>query len=314
VGLLVIDEFQHLDLAKGGGEKKMINFLVKLINTIGVSIVLIGTPKAMPIFAGEFRKARRSAGEGSVIWDRMPKDESWDDFVNELWQYQWLKSPLPIDEKIINTLYDLSQGILDIVIKLMCLAQARAILLGIEMVSVELLGQVYKDEFTTVHPMLEALRTNNKRKLIEYADLSMPDIDGKLLNSFDHLAVVTPTKTIKIDTGDAEENDKASSAVKLLVEMGVSEDIAAPLVSDALINNPDIPVIQIIHAATANLSNQKKADSERPKASKNIIKLKDWGQLPDGDLRNIYHLKTASMYESIFGEKLIYPLASIIKG
>ena len=57
IGLVVIDEFQHMNLAKSGGEKKMINFLVTLVNVVEVSIVLIGTPTALKLFASEFRQA-----------------------------------------------------------------------------------------------------------------------------------------------------------------------------------------------------------------------------------------------------------------
>ena len=84
IGLIVVDEFQHMNLAKSGGERKMINFLVTLVNVIEVSVVLIGTPKALGLFAREFRQARRASGEGSIIWDRMPFDESWDEFLEEL--------------------------------------------------------------------------------------------------------------------------------------------------------------------------------------------------------------------------------------
>ncbi len=48
LGLLVVDEVQHLSLAKGGSDA-MLNFFVTLVNTIGVPVILIGTSKAMPI-------------------------------------------------------------------------------------------------------------------------------------------------------------------------------------------------------------------------------------------------------------------------
>ena len=145
IGLVVVDEFQHMNLAKSGGEKKMINFLVTIVNVVEVSVLLIGTPMALKLFTGEFRQARRASGEGSMVWDRLPLDESWEEFLDELWPYQWLKSPQERDELISNKLYELSQGVPDIVVKLFCLAQARAILLADgprdECLTVELLGR-----------------------------------------------------------------------------------------------------------------------------------------------------------------------------
>ena len=70
LGLLVVDEVQHLSLAKGGSDA-MLNFFVTLVNTIGVPVILIGTSKAMPILQGQFRQARRSSGHGDLIWNRM---------------------------------------------------------------------------------------------------------------------------------------------------------------------------------------------------------------------------------------------------
>jgi hypothetical protein len=68
VGVLVIDEIQHLILAKGGGSTIMLNFLVTLVNTIGVPVVLIGTTLAMSVFQSEFRQARRSSGhQGDML-------------------------------------------------------------------------------------------------------------------------------------------------------------------------------------------------------------------------------------------------------
>ena len=130
IGLLVIDEFQHMSLAKSGGEKKMINFLVTLVNVVEVSVILIGTPKALRLFASEFRQARRASGDGSIVWDRLPKDESWEDFLEELWPYQWLNNKVIREEALTNKLYELTQGVPDIAVKLFCLAQSRAILLA----------------------------------------------------------------------------------------------------------------------------------------------------------------------------------------
>ena len=43
LGLLVIDEIQHLNQAKSGGAEKMLNFFLQLMNTLGLPVVLIGT-------------------------------------------------------------------------------------------------------------------------------------------------------------------------------------------------------------------------------------------------------------------------------
>src|SRR5204862_2347512 len=46
IGVLVIDEIQHLSNAKSGGSEKMLSFFVELVNKIGVPVILVGTYKA----------------------------------------------------------------------------------------------------------------------------------------------------------------------------------------------------------------------------------------------------------------------------
>jgi hypothetical protein len=102
LGMLVIDEIQNLRESKSGGAAQMLNFFVQLENTIGVPFVLIGTPKAMPLFRGEFRQARRASEQGDVVWPRMQEkdanhperaDPVWEEFVRALWAYDYLRTP-----------------------------------------------------------------------------------------------------------------------------------------------------------------------------------------------------------------------------
>jgi hypothetical protein len=62
LGLLVIDEIQHLSRAKSGGSEKMLNFFVTMSNTIGIPVLFVGTPKARDIFDLDLRSSRRAAG------------------------------------------------------------------------------------------------------------------------------------------------------------------------------------------------------------------------------------------------------------
>ena len=91
LGLLVIDEIQHLCEARGFGDEKMLNFFVTLVNTAGVPVVLIGNPKAMSILQSEFRQARRGSGQGDMIWDRLEPNDDYELLLDALWQYQWTR-------------------------------------------------------------------------------------------------------------------------------------------------------------------------------------------------------------------------------
>jgi hypothetical protein len=328
VGLIVVDEFQHMNLAKSGGEKKMINFLVTLVNVVEVSIVLIGTPNALRLFSNEFRQARRASGEGSIVWDRMAFDESWDDFLRELFQYQWLQSRTELDEQVTQLLYDLSQGIPDIVVKLFCIAQARAILLAAspeeECLSANLFTDVFEEEFSIVKPMLDALRTNDKSAISDCSDIVIPNIESELLNGFDHLKARALKRTKRVEMGDASQSDIVNNAIETLVSMGLAEDIVKPLVQDCIASNPDVSLIDIIHQATSSFACISSIEGQTPtkeksankKKNSKVIKTKqtDWGQLPVKDLRKTHFSKTGGMYEALLDEGHIFPVNSLLAG
>ena len=70
LGLLVIDEIQHLSRSRSGGSQEMLNFFVTMVNIIGVPVMLIGTPKAREIFEADLRSARRGAGFGAILYNK----------------------------------------------------------------------------------------------------------------------------------------------------------------------------------------------------------------------------------------------------
>lgn len=156
VGVLIIDEIQNLSESRSGGAAKMHNFFVSLVNTIGVPVIQIGTQKAIDTYQKTFSAARRITGFGSLTWTRLPNDSNWAKLVKSLWKYQWLTSAEPIDEDLIQTLYKLCQGVIDLTIKLFVLSQVRAIFTRTEKLTPKLLELVYKEEFTRLHKAIAA--------------------------------------------------------------------------------------------------------------------------------------------------------------
>lgn len=173
LGILVIDEIQHLSL-KGTGSKMMLNFFTTLSNSIGIPLVLIGTPSAIAVLQREFRQARRGSGQGDLVMDRLEKDEYWHLFLEAIWEYQWIRKPVDLSDELIGVMYDESQGIIDIALKLFALAQIRAISSNKEVLSASLIKQVAKDHLKLVQPMLQALKTGDNSKISQYEDIYFP--------------------------------------------------------------------------------------------------------------------------------------------
>jgi hypothetical protein len=176
VGILVIDEIQNL-LTSTEGTRPLMNFLVALVNVIGVPVIVMGTMGATPVIEDGFSEARRAAGMGQPTWTRLRPGEEWDDLVADLWQYQWTVPPTPLDDEIRAVLYQECQGIIDVLVKLFMLAQFRAIMQGEtlgspELLTPELIASVAEEEFRVIRPMIHALRQGREDLLREWPDLS----------------------------------------------------------------------------------------------------------------------------------------------
>jgi hypothetical protein len=191
IGVLVIDEFQNLSIAKGGGDDKMQNYFAKLVNTIGVPIVLIGTYNAVGLFQKTMRNVRRATSHGYFEFKRPSADSpEWRSLVEGIWSYQWLKNPLPLpdrksdlvyskwfDENIVYRAHDLTQGITDFLVILFMQAQYRALRAGIEKLDDDLLQETHDEALTLLHPALEALRSGDPDALATFDDLLPASID-----------------------------------------------------------------------------------------------------------------------------------------
>ena len=78
-------------------------------------------------------------------------------------------------------LYDQSQGIIDIAVKLYAMAQIKAIADGTEKVTVKEIVEVASDRLRLVKPMLDALRSGDIKRISRYEDI-------KPLNVEDYIA------------------------------------------------------------------------------------------------------------------------------
>ncbi|MEK4138784.1 ATP-binding protein [Kurthia sp. FSL E2-0154] len=242
IGVLVIDEIQHLLHAKNDQEE-MLNFFVTLSNTVGIPTVLIGTSKAQQLFKGNFRQARRAASEGSIIWDRMGEDsEEWEFFLETLWELQCLKTYSELTEDVKKTFYSECQGITSVAVNLFILAQERALYdesNEAERLTSSVLKKTAKEDMKIIQPMLSAIRKNDFRAMYKYEDI-MINLD-ELMQS--HKQSTEYEGRIK----EAMKERKNTLAYKRqdLIE-GLSGEVAAIGIFDVLTSNEIIKVTKQI--------------------------------------------------------------------
>ncbi len=243
VGLIVIDEIQHAKQSTEG-VKPLMNFLVTLVNSLGVPIMLIGTNDARSIVEGEFREARRASGLGQPNWFRMSQGDEWDDWLKELWQYQWTATPTELTPEISEAIYDESQGIMDLAVKLYVLAQMRAISRGEVYGGDEFLDAghfrtVAREEFALIAPMITALRDNREDLLAGYADLEplhqhverlLCQETGQSMRDLRYL------RDLKQRIANAEEDARNEPWLRLkasLIQRGHAQDAVERVVAEA---------------------------------------------------------------------------------
>ena len=307
LGLLVIDEIQHLSQAKSGGAEEMLNFFVTLVNTIGVPVILVGTNKAMPILQREFRQARRGSGQGDMIWERMQNDGLWEILVKAIWPYQWTKTKTALTDELMETLYEESQGITDIAIKLYAISQLRAISLGgCEVISSGLIRAVAKDSLQLVRPMIEALKSGELNEIVKYPDIQPIDYEKFYQQYIGILESRFPKKEIVQNSGSNLNQSISTQVISELLKLKISPEVAIKSVEEAIgrISSEDVSTLVIeAFKIAVGVNNTVSAKEEKPKKKPKPPKQKENLIDNTNDLRFIFaHSKTCGRptYEKLF--------------
>jgi hypothetical protein len=270
IGALIIDEIQHLLTTRDKGSEKMMNFFVTLINEIGIPVMLIGTMRAKAVLQQDFRQARRGSGQGDMIWEQMKLDDDWDMFIEEMWKYQWTRSFTPLTDELRETIYNESQGIFDIAVKLFSLVQSRAIETGNEMITSKAIIKVGGEDLKLVQPMLKALRNGLESEIAIYEDITPLDLDGYLQqrkSNIDLRASIQKKKEEHENKQKRFEISHLEKAIHSLICLGIdgkqAENEVKRVINKGEFDNTADITIQVL----TNLKNQKQ-DKVHNKKSK----------------------------------------------
>jgi len=248
------------------GPDVLLNFLVTLVNTIGIPVLIVGTHGAMSVLQGNFRQARRASGLGSLVWDNLKPDRTWDHFVETMWRYQWTQEFTPLTDDLRQVLYEESQGIIDVLVKLFMLAQLRAIRLRAvrrrpEHLDRELLLQVVAQDFKLIAPMINALKRGDERALAKYDDLR--PLQKHVQQVF---ADYAPPIPVNEEPPPAETSQ--ISPLRALVAMGIAADLAEVLLARARQEGADEFDLLETTLALFQAGKKKAATPKREKRSK----------------------------------------------
>lgn len=248
IGAIIIDEIQHLLATRDNTSEKMMNFFVTLINEVGVPVILIGTMRAKAVLQQDFRQARRGSGQGDMVWQQMKKDDDWDLLIESLWEYQWIQKRTNLTEELNQILYEESQGIVDIAVKLFALAQGRAIETGAEMITPAAIKQVAKDDLKLVQPMLKALKDGRTSELEKYADIMPMDIEEYLVmreSKVDLRATIQKKKELQAQKRQDKQTTHIETIMSSLIALGIDVEVAQKAATKAMkeLDTEDLPLL-----------------------------------------------------------------------
>ncbi|WP_052341643.1 ATP-binding protein [Salinarimonas rosea] len=319
VGLIVIDEIQHLTEAQGTGSKEMLNFLVTLVNRCSTPVMIIGTPRALPLVQGAFRQARRASGVGSVMWERMTPGKTWDHFVRRMWAYQWTREHVDLSDEIRAVLYDESQGIIDVLVKLYMLAQVRAISFSAmeprpEPLDAKALRRTAEEYLGLIQPMISALRSGRAEIIAQYDDLEpfalhvRRALDDALMRAGaapDLAALDEPTIG---ETAKGSETADDAPIIAALERLGLAPDIARIMVHKARAGMPGASALELSGIVMDMVRGR--GPETPPKRSKGRPrKVEVEAALVAGDIRAIVGPDKSNCYDALLAAGVVKPPA-----
>lgn len=177
IGLLVVDEIQHIVNHKNG--KTLIGCLTQLINNSGISIAMIGTPESSAFFTQAMQLARRSLG---LQYEALEFGEEFKRVCEELYRFQYVSNHTELDYATIQWLYAHSNGNISIVAGLIHDAQEASILDGTEILNMDTLRLAYQNRMAMLHPYISVPKrpqtsTLKKKQQVPQVNYDIPDED-----------------------------------------------------------------------------------------------------------------------------------------
>ena len=109
VGLLIIDEFQSIQVASPTLRDTIIQLFDELSNQLFVPNIKIGTPDTILLFDRNSRHKRR-IGEPFEL-TRLSEPETWEQAMKALFEFQPVKHPIQRDKGIEDLLFNLTAGV-----------------------------------------------------------------------------------------------------------------------------------------------------------------------------------------------------------
>lgn len=192
IGIVFIDEIQRCVYDSNDAKdenRSTLNFIDAFFNSIGIPMIVAGTYASWPLFQTTMSTSRRISsgisercdGIETTVYDPVTKkhiaNPFWNYYVQCYYKPHLLRNPFTFTDEITSALNFYSCGIPALFIRLIKLCYEEAIYSGLETISVDLIRDVYADQFYLLADALHALREG---EVSTFEDLIKPHI--KLLS------------------------------------------------------------------------------------------------------------------------------------
>ena len=228
LGVLVIDDIQNLQGVKRATSTDTLSFLINLMETLAIPVVMVGTPKVLPLFQQEFQLAKRATGDGTVRMDLLaPETSEWERFIKNIWNCQYTRKQVPLTPEFSNVFYHESVGNPFLCSLLYKLVQDDAITSGCETFTEKDVQKVAREKLCITNRMRQNMLEGKDEELNRYeyfwSAATMPVIESDI------------DSCLRSSDNTAARNDLKSAIVtRLLHDFGISTVQAEKLASQVI--------------------------------------------------------------------------------
>lgn len=286
IGVLIVDEIQHLSVAKSQGEEMMLNFFVTLTNYCKIPIIFVGTPKTEKLFSTALRQTRRMCGQGDLTWKRFEKDSrEWELFVNSIWEYQWTKKETVLTPELKDVFYEGCQGIVAIAVKLFILTQIETMKKKNEVITPAMFNKASKNHLGALRPIISALKSGVESEIRNYDDILMEFIRNDSNTAIDHEINQINLDLLEKQRKKIEKQQSNFDEVQLIIlnklkELNIDYSVAKKAISKALKEYPEqknnvnfMMQETLLIALSLNKKEQLKKHNKKENVEKEVIEL-----------------------------------------
>jgi AAA domain len=295
LGLLILDELQHLYAGTGDMDQDAMKFLTGFVSRLNIPVLFVGTWECAALLGLEMRLGRRVTGPTTSVFRRMQFDEDFGVFVQTLLNYQFTTKVVETTPEMVERIYYHTQGVADLVVKLTVMCQVEAILTGDEEITVALIDEIGSNHMGIIAPAIRMMRDGQREEDPVLWDLEPVDFERYLIEF---------TAKLKLNGGRANaraarrvvQAQATTGAVAASLEATgtVDSEQALALAAAAVARKPDAPAVEHVSEILSDAA--KASKGPKPTRSKSERKQAEvdaqFSALDSKDVRKVVYLAT----------------------